>query len=506
MFHVSCVSCVQLVEAGRDLQRTEYRQTGRQLASTDLPLEKHFYEAAGLGLVQLTALYDLDTSKVAGGDLLTFPSPHSLSSSDCVQLSSTARALGRLDMELDWLKEAVKLQKEAVKLQKETVKLQKEAVKLQRNRDKLSRLKVRLREVRNFHDQILLERGYFIPRAEYKEELASVEEGMEVVTKTRPDQRRLRNDSRLATHLETMRLRDRHEDHMNTNRPELHFNDGQINSVQYNLLHRESNNMSRLCAGAQTRHPAQDQELRCRLMTRGGHSYLRLGPFLLEELNTKPYIGLVHRFLGEEEAVQVMERAGARLIPTPYTVRGVWTTFSRGRASKIRYLPDTAGDVTGDLTRRMATLSPWKLLQPFAQENYQVMNYGPGGLISLHMDDATVGYQEEDFDSFQSGMFWRLGSTRLATAMLYLKSPVSGGRTVFPFLSLSVPPSPLGLLFWHNLSPDLTADTRAVHGACPVVVGDKWIMNKWVTLAPHWDTHSCPTVRDKQAAFPRWRS
>ena len=57
-----------------------------------------------------------------------------------------------------------------------------------------------------------------------------------------------------------------------------------------------------------------------------------------------------------------------------------------------------------------------------------------------------------------------------------------------------------------SLSPDLTADTRAVHGACPVVVGDKWIMNKWVTLAPHWDTHSCPTVRDKQAAFPRWRS
>ena len=46
-------------------------------------------------------------------------------------------------------------------------------------------------------------------------------------------------------------------------------------------------------------------------------------------------------------------------------------------------------------------------------------------------------------------------ATRLATAMVYLKSAQAGGRTVFPLLSLSVPASPLSLLFWHNLTPDL---------------------------------------------------
>ena len=50
--------------------------------------------------------------------------------------------------------------------------------------------------------------------------------------------------------------------------------------------------------------------------------------------------------------------------------------------------------------------------------------------------------------------------SRLATAMIYLKSAQAGGRTVFPLLSLSVPASPLSLLFWHNLTPDLQADTR----------------------------------------------
>ena len=46
--------------------------------------------------------------------------------------------------------------------------------------------------------------------------------------------------------------------------------------------------------------------------------------------------------LRQEEADRMMARAveGPGLIPTPYVVRGVWTDFSRGRASKIRYLPD----------------------------------------------------------------------------------------------------------------------------------------------------------------------
>ena len=51
--------------------------------------------------------------------------------------------------------------------------------------------------------------------------------------------------------------------------------------------------------------------------------------------------------------------------------------------------------------------------------------------------------------------------------MIYLKSAQAGGRTVFPLLSLSVPASPLSLLFWHNLTPDLQADTRQADFSTP---------------------------------------
>ena len=115
----------------------------------------------------------------------------------------------------------------------------------------------------------------------------------------------------------------------------------------------------------------------------------------------------------------------------------VENTISRGRASKIRYLPDRAGDVTGELTRRMARLSRWRLLEPFAQENYQVMNYGPGGLISVHVDDRTLGYQQEDFDQAQSHLDWRMGTIRQSSTLshLTLLSSIAG---ILNILSLCV--------------------------------------------------------------------
>ena len=68
------------------------------------------------------------------------------------------------------------------------------------------------------------------------------------------------------------------------------------------------------------------------------------------------------------------------------------------------------------MIRRMALATNFKLLEPFAQENYQVMNYGPGGLISFHTDempskliyDENVGANFDEIDQ----MIWNLGMIR----------------------------------------------------------------------------------------------
>ena len=46
------------------------------------------------------------------------------------------------------------------------------------------------------------------------------------------------------------------------------------------------------------------------------------------------------------------------------------------------------------------------------------MNYGPGGLISVHVDDRTLGYQEGDFDQDQAHIDWRLGTIRQRPALV----------------------------------------------------------------------------------------
>lgn len=49
-----------------------------------------------------------------------------------------------------------------------------------------------------------------------------------------------------------------------------------------------------------------------------------------------------------------------------------------------------------------------------------------------------------------------------------------GGSTVFLDLQLAVLPQKGTALYWHNLRPDRSVDTNTLHGACPVLVGNKW--------------------------------
>ena len=55
----------QLGAAQHQLSQTDYRHTSHLLAASDLPPDKHFYEAGGLGIVQVTGLYQLNITQVS---------------------------------------------------------------------------------------------------------------------------------------------------------------------------------------------------------------------------------------------------------------------------------------------------------------------------------------------------------------------------------------------------------------------------------------------------------
>lgn len=80
---------------------------------------------------------------------------------------------------------------------------------------------------------------------------------------------------------------------------------------------------------------------------------------------------------------------------------------------------------------------------------------------------------------------------RASTFMIYLGDVSLGGATVFPRLGIGAPPIKKAALSWYNFTPDGLPDPRTLHGGCPVIIGDKWVANKWIHEISTAMTKSC---------------
>ncbi|CAF3797737.1 unnamed protein product [Rotaria magnacalcarata] len=69
---------------------------------------------------------------------------------------------------------------------------------------------------------------------------------------------------------------------------------------------------------------------------------------------------------------------------------------------------------------------------------------------------------------------------KIATWMTYMSDVEWGGATFFPLFGGYVTPKKGSTLFWYNLHASGEADYRTLHAACPVLIGNKWIANKWI--------------------------
>lgn len=224
-----------------------------------------------------------------------------------------------------------------------------------------------------------------------------------------------------------------------------------------------------LCRGEDIKPIKDAHRLRCRYVS-NNHPLLLLQPAKEEEVHLDPWIVVYHDIISDEEIRQIKRLATPRL--NRATVQNSKTgelETAHYRISKSAWLRGEDDPVVKKLNERMQAVTGLDLE---TAEELQIANYGLGGHYEPHYDFA----RKEEKDAFKS-----LGTgNRIATFLNYMSDVQAGGATVFPYLGLKLYPKKGDAAFWYNLykSGDGIHVTR--HAACPVLVGIKWVANKWI--------------------------
>ncbi|KAG6586331.1 putative prolyl 4-hydroxylase 3, partial [Cucurbita argyrosperma subsp. sororia] len=204
----------------------------------------------------------------------------------------------------------------------------------------------------------------------------------------------------------------------------------------------------------------------------------------VEFISWEPRAFVYHNFLSKEECLYLISLA------TPYMKKSTVVDIktgkikdSRTRTSSGMFLNRGQNKIVSNIEKRIADFT---FIPVEHGEALQILHYEVGQKYDAHYD-------------FISEEFIRKGGQRIATLLMYLSDVEEGGETVFPaaegnFSSLpgwnelsecgkgglSVKPK-MGdaLLFW-TLRPNNTLDPTSLHGACPVIRGNKWSCTKWM--------------------------
>ncbi|XP_012695400.1 prolyl 4-hydroxylase subunit alpha-3 [Clupea harengus] len=232
---------------------------------------------------------------------------------------------------------------------------------------------------------------------------------------------------------------------------------------------RTRNTYERLCKtqGSQPKH-YEDPGLFCDYFTNGSPALL-LRPVRREVVSLRPYVVLYHNFITDGEA-ESLKKVAQPALRRSVVASGENQATANYRISKSAWLKETAHPIVQSLDERIHTLTGLNVHHPYG-EYLQVVNYGIGGHYEPHFDHATS----------QSSPLYRLNTgNRVATFMIYLSAVEAGGSTAFIYANFSVPVVQNAALFWWNLHRNGQGNRDTLHAGCPVLVGDKWVANKWI--------------------------
>ncbi|XP_055612351.1 uncharacterized protein LOC129758762 [Uranotaenia lowii] len=223
-----------------------------------------------------------------------------------------------------------------------------------------------------------------------------------------------------------------------------------------------------LCRGEHERPASELSKLTCRYETTIS-PFIRIAPFKLEEVSQDPFIVIYHEALSETEINKIIE-LGSQKLRRAMVGEIHSQKVSKARTSQNGWLEDEDHEIVKRVNQRAFDLTG---LDTRSHESLQFNNYGIGGHYLPHFDWEKPVDGQVPFTDLGTG-------DRVATLMFYLSDVEMGGATVFPPIGVGVFPKKGTAIFWYNLHRNGTGDERTLHGACPVLMGSKWVVNKWI--------------------------
>ncbi|XP_051991045.1 prolyl 4-hydroxylase subunit alpha-1-like [Xyrauchen texanus] len=225
----------------------------------------------------------------------------------------------------------------------------------------------------------------------------------------------------------------------------------------FTLKQESSNSYEALCRGEiDQRTSKKQQALSCRYSTGGGNPRLIYAPVKEEEEWDEPRIIRYHDILSDKE-IEILKNVSRSHLSRSQVGLG------QGQISDIRVsqsirLSENYSVVTR-VNQRIADITG---LSMETAETLEVQNYGIGGRYEPHYDA------------------WDEENDRIGTFLIYMSDVETGGATVFPLIGVKVQPKKGSAVFWYNLLQNGSLDLKTWHAGCPVLVGNKWVANKWI--------------------------
>ncbi|KAI5418764.1 probable prolyl 4-hydroxylase 10 isoform X2 [Lathyrus oleraceus] len=205
----------------------------------------------------------------------------------------------------------------------------------------------------------------------------------------------------------------------------------------------------------------------------------------VETISWEPRAFLYHHFLTKEECEHLINIAKPSIhksvVVDSKTGKSVLSSI---RTSSGTFLSRGADKIVRNIEKRIADFT---FIPVEHGEGLQVLHYEVGQKYVPHLD-----YFRDEYNT-------RNGGNRIATMLMYLSDVEEGGETVFPYAKgnfssvpwwnelsdcgkkgISIKPKMGDAIFFWSMKPNATLDTSSLHGACPVIKGDKWSCVKWM--------------------------